>query len=120
VLNMQIARFRYSLAAIHKTGSSFICEPPVENTDKDYVALTPAPNLTDHALLQEGWVLDGDYNRPKFQSYRLGEDNLIITKDKQFYYRFVGATYVAKLLNLTDKDERVAMFDFIMSDEPMF
>lgn len=100
----------------HPTGSNYICNPPVENTDIDTVV-----------LIKNGWIfpaLEAGYSfeeseieydsMGEFTSIRRGNENLIITTDKKFYKKFVYATQIARLLNLREKGERVKLFQAIL------
>lgn len=102
------------------TGSRFICDPPVMDTDIDYVCLSRG---TVHQIYLpcDGWTLtnpddEGKYEGMErhFDTYRKGEYNLIVTQSIRFYCDFVTATYVAKERNLTDKQDRIALFQKIL------
>ena len=100
----------------HPTGSRYICNPPVLNTDKDTVFLV---NSVDYeiALIEEGFITKDseiDYDtRGLFQSWRKGEDNYIVTMDQKFYEDYVLSTEGARALNLTNKDDRIKLFKAI-------
>jgi len=49
-----------------------------------------------------------------FKSYRLDDVNLIVTRQKRFFRKFLAATYVAKVLNLTRKRDRVSLFQAVL------
>jgi hypothetical protein len=51
-----------------------------------------------------------------FTAYRTTDSNinLIFTKDKNYYYRFLAATELAKKLNVTDKKQRIELFDIVL------
>jgi hypothetical protein len=51
-----------------------------------------------------------------FTAYRTTESNinLIFTEDKIYYYRFLAATELAKKLNVTDKKQRIELFDIVL------
>jgi hypothetical protein len=52
-----------------------------------------------------------DYEEmPAFWSYRLGDFNVIVTRQPDFYQKFVAATEEAKARNLTDKSARISLF----------
>lgn len=96
-----------------RTGSSVICDPPVLNTDIDFMILTYDKRNLTHLLKISGFFQDGRgvYDQGLFYSYRKGNINLIITTDKSHFFRFLGATLVSKTLNLRDKDKRIDMFN---------
>ena len=97
------------------TGSSYICNPPVVDTDIDFVVCSPNWDKLHTWLEQNGFVTNfEDYEIEDFRSYKRGIINLIVTDDPIFYKRFVKATEVAKNLNLLDKQQRVTLFNFVM------
>lgn len=126
--------FRYLdflTASVFKTGSSFTCDPPVLNTDEDYLVYVNVLDYAGYKLRQNGWKncfeewqnkedtdpakeTDGysveDTFGARFQAWRLGKMNVILTDDVALYLRSVGATLVAKHLNLQDKAARIALF----------
>ena len=108
--------FKDYVTKSHPTGSRYICNPPVLNTDEDTVFLV---NSVDYeiALIEEGFITKDseiDYDtRGLFQSWRKGIDNYIVTMDQRFYEDYVLATEGAKALNLTKKDDRITLFKSI-------
>lgn len=104
----------------HPTGSRFICDPPVMDTDIDYVCLSRG-TIYQTELFLDGWTLtnpddEGKYEGMErhFDTYRRNEYNLILTKDFDFYCRFAYATHVAKKQNLTNKQDRIDLFQEIL------
>lgn len=100
----------------HPTGSSYICEPPVLNTDFDTIILAEAGYIG--ALLSEGWTpcSGAEYSDSgaNFYAYRKGTQNYIVTTDTKFYKKFVYATKIAKSMNLLNKEDRVKLFDAVL------
>jgi hypothetical protein len=100
------------------TGSRVICDPPPMGTDEDYVCL--AHPSTEGVLVTAGFEMSIDPEKyedlPDFIPYRCGEFNVIVTEDPQFYALFVEATEEAKRLNLTDKSDRIALFQRVLYD----
>lgn len=97
------------------TGSSYICNPPVTNTDIDFVIYSQDwDKLHDWCKKNAFKTNFEDYGLEEFRSYKRGIINLIVTNDATFYRRFVKATEVAKKLNLLDKQQRVDLFDFVI------
>lgn len=106
---------------VEPTGSRFICEPPVMDTDADYLVFT-TPDVTVDELLfrlaDGGWEVnehDRDYTahgneEVPFGTARRGEVNLIVYDDIDGYIAFRRATVVARALNLRDKDQRKLLF----------
>ena len=100
-------------------GSRVTCDPPVLDTDEDFLCLVrqDAP---------EGWcdwpqegsiILDVANSLPvdeQFIPYRHGSINLITTRSRVFYRRFVAASACAKRFNLLDKADRVTLFQAVL------
>ena len=109
------------------TGSYYICTPPVENTDRDFIVLVESYryNAVLWSILSgESWELGGSEISPAeyklisgeygFASWKKGNVNLIITTSEDFYNKFVHATEIAKKQNLLNKEDRVALFQKIL------
>ena len=106
-----------------RTGSSYICDPPVTDTDEDF--FVQAQNQDMDALGKEleddGWSVtydDPEYtiedNREiPFITARKGKQNLIIFQDDEAFIAFDKATEVAKHLNLLKKEDRVMLFQAV-------
>ncbi|MEI3803357.1 hypothetical protein V6R85_02445 [Agrobacterium sp. CCNWLW32] len=102
----------------HPTGSRYICHPPVTDTDEDHVVLVPNIEVAAIRLERDGWTVNrddpayqyGENNEVEFITARKGHLNLIIYDDHRGYSAFLAATEVAQILNLTDKEHRVALF----------
>ena len=94
------------------TGSKVICEPPVMDTDEDWIVWVKEEGFSHSSLLNAGFVPDGEnYHDGHFTSYRKGELNLILIEDKQVYSAYCRATDTAKSLNIRDKADRITLFD---------
>lgn len=112
----KVIEFKDTVRKSWPTGSRYICDPPVLNTDKDTVILVNGFLDWETALLNEGWERDGkDYGelRSDFTSYRKGDENYVVTEDEDFFRKFVVATEGAKEANLLDKEKRVLFFQRI-------
>lgn len=108
------------ITQIFQTGSSIICNPPILNTDIDYCILTPNLDIFDDIITKIGFItLDNeDYLEVgKFVSYRYGKYNLIVTDNREFFFKFKNATDIAKALNLLKKEDRVILFQYILYDK---
>jgi hypothetical protein len=105
--------------AMFQTGSSIICDPPVTDTDIDFMIHSVNWNRLHKELIKQGYTYTGndDYPEDDFRSYRKGVLNLIITPDINFFTRFKEATDVAKKLNLKEKVQRVGLFKYIVDGE---
>lgn len=130
------ARF---LIHIQVTGSFFICDPAVTNTDRDFLLLVADLDTAGRVFSAEGWTncfeswaskADTDpakdvdeYNvedkfGARFQAWRNGQENVIVTDDPTLHIRSVAATFLARELNLLDKKDRIALFRAVKYGEP--
>jgi len=103
-----------------QTGSAYICNPPVTDTDIDYICicdgeLSQAIDLLTGAGYSVTDYDDEDYPEDSvFITFRKDKINLIVTADEDFYNKFVAATEVAKHLNLLKKSDRVMLFQAVL------
>lgn len=111
-----------TVISYHPTGSRYICNPPVIDTDEDWVVLVKSemyPEFADHLEVNNFWQSNAGYSRTDFISYRsiLNNDNrnIIVTFDPEWYQLFVEATEIAKDENLLHKVDRIALFELIMA-----
>lgn len=108
-------------------GSRVTCNPAPTDTDQDVLVLTTLELYLDKLwphLEKDQFEAGGsdvgdraDYLATadmSFQSFTLGDLNLIITFDQRFYDRFMAATDVAKALNLLNKSDRVMLFQAVL------
>lgn len=120
------------------TGSSFICNPPVLDTDQDFVLFTATPYNTRKELealgytysskdaekykLDETEVADPFQTYNSFDAYRHPDNNhnLIVVNKAIDFTRWKVATLVAKELNLKDKATRVMLFRAIRSGGTLY
>lgn len=105
-----------------RTGSNYTCDPPVVNTDIDYLVLVQDLWHALGALADEGWTLcegkDGAYEEDDTYSLdwyavRKGSFNLILTADPGWYQRAVQATTICKMHNILDKADRIIVFRWV-------
>ncbi len=110
-------------ADCQETGSRYICNPPVLNTDEDWIFNCSGPGQMEETVkILEGYgfyildMNDGDYDdiRENFTSYRLGDLNFILCNNETFYKKFVLATQVAAELNLLKKADRILLFQAML------
>lgn len=102
---------------IFPTGSSYTCEPPVLDTDVDFVILVS--NLQEFTPVAHdlGWVTtrdNGNYPTSQFRSFRRDTINLIVTELPYYFQRYMVATKLAKQFNLLKKEDRCALFAAIV------
>lgn len=101
----------------HPTGSNYICNPPVTDTDVDTVIL--AKEGYEDSLKELGWTTSTEVNgetycnNGDFVSWRKGNKNYVVSCNPEFYKKFVIATRAAKALNLLTKPQRVAFFEAV-------
>ena len=107
--------------SVFKTGSSVICSPPVTNTDEDYMFYTEDMNkFTAHLLVNDWKPCGEDYEGADtglFRALRKGKLNYIITDSQSYYDKFYEATKLATKLNLLQKEQRIALFSYIINGE---
>lgn len=124
---MRIEILEGKCAQYELVGSRVTCNPAPTDTDQDVLVLTNRKLWTDTLephLIAAGYGLDGsdcgdqgeylEGVEMSFQSLKLGDLNLIITFDQNFYKRFMAATGVAKQLNLLDKADRITLFQAVL------
>lgn len=101
-----------------QTGSSVICNPPVTDTDIDFMFYTRDMVKFEAHLLKAGWKDCGEYDANKEQWIALRKDNLnyILTNDNTFYEKFEEATTLATQLNLLQKQQRITLFAYVLGD----
>ncbi len=108
---------------IYQTGSSVICDPPVTNTDIDFIICTGKQKQLDKFLTDNGFdnstedQVEYELEGEGFFCYRKDNVNLIVTTQYDWYLKWVTATKLAKKLNLLKKEDRITLFKFILYDE---
>lgn len=114
--------------ARHPTGSRFICDPPVLDTDDDWVILVEDLEYAKYKAARLDWHSDGSgYYREGIDHEELGpfvsmrhsegNSNYIFTDDAEFYDRYVAATLLAKKHNLLNKADRIQLFHAVLYGE---
>lgn len=108
---------------ICQTGSSVICNPPVENTDIDFIICAISETKLHKFLAVNGFELSNadeeeyDLESEGFSCYRKDNINLIVTEDYDWYKKWVFSTAVAMKLNLLKKEDRITLFKAILYNE---
>lgn len=105
-----------------RTGSSVICNPPITNTDEDYMFFSHDYGELCEWLHDNGWELCrgkeyGEVYGVNFTAFRRGKYNALITGDATYYDKFEEATKLATKLNLLEKSQRIALFAYIIEGE---
>jgi hypothetical protein len=107
----------------HPTGSSYVCDPPVLDTDRDLVVYLAKHKWQDLVAAKDlcvaaGWELGGSVGNTDtgpFCSLKKGKWNLIVTYNQPYFAKYVLATQVAKKLNLLNKPDRIMVFQAIIN-----
>ena len=101
-------------------GSRRTCNPPPTDTDDDYLVLCNDAKQAVRSLKELGFEPPENIqeyitlNECNFTSLRFGELNFIVTDDLKWFDKFLTASYFAKKYNVTDKKDRIELFDGIM------
>lgn len=98
---------------IAPTGSRVICDPPVMDTDEDWLVYMPEQcmDMATAALEACGATFNPEQTHyPDGVVMWIGNINVILIHDYAIFYRWVIATYWAKQLNLLAKEDRVRYF----------
>jgi hypothetical protein len=113
-----------NLISFQETGSSYTCDPPVMDTDWDYIALVKDMERAHNKLcgtLPSEWAYTGiNYTDAQgdFRTYRKDKYNLIVTEDTSHYLKFCAATEYCKAKNILKKEDRIMYFTLIINDKP--
>ena len=112
---MDMTTFNDCVIKSHPTGSRYICNPAPTDTDNDTVFLVNGYHDYATILKENGWETCGEeYEQSdKFQAFRKGEENYIVTESPLFYLSYLKATEAAKALNLLKKEDRILLFQTI-------
>lgn len=102
-----------------QTGSSYICNPPVTDTDIDVMFLVYDLEETEIDLIRDGWKRCGiaDYAVGNWAAYRKENLNALVTSNRDHYDKFEAATELAKKRNLLKKEDRVKLFATICGEQ---
>ncbi|UVB02997.1 hypothetical protein IVIADoCa2_20 [Xanthomonas phage vB_Xar_IVIA-DoCa2] len=120
---MRTPELPFKPVAMHPTGSAFMCDPPVQNTDEDWLVLSDSP-LTIHELeglmKRDGWTRCVETDAENYAgdvSYgdtwialRKGHYNIMLTECVGWYMRSCAATMLCKAMNLQMKEHRKHLF----------
>lgn len=128
---------------ILRTGSRVICDPPVTNTDRDYLILlsTFSAFKLEEVLREKGFTIGGSnfikvrnikdlvewpsyerleeylINGEVFHSWKKDDLNLILTASEDYFEEFAQATMLATKLNLRHKVDRITLFEAITRNQ---
>lgn len=107
---------KYLYIASFPTGSNYICNPPVTDTDIDEMFLVRDIGHTIDVLESNGWKICGNeegYGDTQWVAFRKGKENALLTQSPVYFNNFLKATQEAKKRNLLDKKDRIALFNDI-------
>jgi hypothetical protein len=104
-----------SIQQWHMVGSRETCRPAPLFTDTDFLVYDPDCKQFNK-LERKGWDSETTVYTtcPDFFSFRYGRTNVLCTESKAFYDKFMEATRLAKKLNLRQKSQRIALFQYIL------
>jgi hypothetical protein len=113
---------KHGVAEIHPTGSKYICNPPVLTTDEDYYAWAIDPTSAIGNLLADGWTpcAGQEYEDDEFYALRKGAYNLIMLFKPSDYTTHVQTTELAKRFNLTNKQDRIDLFELVRNGQYVY
>ena len=105
----------YLYVASFPTGSSYVCDPPVLDTDIDEMHLVYNLQEVESVLLSEGWskCSEKEYTGNDWKAFRKGNLNALVTDNTKYFQLFQKATETAKKLNLRDKKDRIDLFEYL-------
>lgn len=104
-------------------GSAVTCNPPVTNTDLDFLVLANDWQPFLSQALRDGWELSAYWESHDllnametggFVSLRKGNMNILLTACEDFKKKFLVATSLAKRFNLLNKKDRIALFQGVL------
>lgn len=109
------------LLLYQRTGSNYICDPPVITTDFDVLILVKDREEYRAILFEKGWIGCSGYEDKEeyFFSAKYNNCNLIVTDNRQWYMKFAAATELAKAMNVQDKDLRIELFSMVLDVTPL-
>lgn len=102
----------------YPTGSRYVCDPPVLDTDIDILVYSPI-NI-DFTLTTLGYTTtcnEAYVEALGFAAWRKGKVNLIVSNNKDFIERFRIATHWCKRKNVKIKYHRSYIHEVIRHDE---
>jgi len=111
-----------------RTGSSVICNPPVLDTDIDFVIKSKDVDILKDYLTRELRfnVMSGEESETNYEGlnngseyfYSLKKDNIniMLVQDESFFIKWLNATLLAKKLNLLKKEDRITLFQYVLYD----
>lgn len=120
-----IAEFSPYEIQVRYTGSHYICNPPVETTDIDYIIYCKPEdwNSVITKTRSLGFTAQASYfseysesAKTQFISFKKDKLNYIITPHDEYFDKFVNATELAKRLNLLEKEARIELFHFVIHE----
>lgn len=122
-----------SIIKVVACGSWVVCDPPVTDTDKDFLVHVHDVKAFGKELRELGYTEETDSDpaspsgsRPtlgdgnpdhRFSSWRLRKLNLIVTESKAFAKKHECATNVCRKLNLLKKEDRIMVYKAILYGE---
>ena len=111
----------YRMGGSFTCGSAFVCNPPTLDTDLDAVAYVPGDPRAIWEVLEPLGYTNCANNSESYPEddhciIRKGRMNFIIVTTRGRYEQWKKATDICKCLNLTDKAERVAVYQILRGE----
>lgn len=100
-----------------KVGSRVTSSVFDPDADHDYLVYEEDFMWLDDLLKREGYTTSKTWYQPTenlFTSYRNGDINILVTPNAEFFRKFMLATRLATKFDLTDKQDRIALFQAIL------
>lgn len=107
------------LFKFHPTGSAHTCNPPILDTDEDWVVWADDFNKASDDLTAIGFTANPDQTHYGAVSMRFGKYNIILMSNKSEYDLWVKATAVCKYLNIGSKEQRKMIHRIVCGEEPV-
>lgn len=118
----------FDAISVYPTGSRYICNPPILDTDDNYLVLVEDARGVYSKLINDGWedclklAVDGS-GKDAIDSYideqsygvvwyafRKGAINIMVSENWDWYVSSCAATELCKALNIKEKEQRIRIF----------
>ena len=117
--NLPLSLLGYNKVSL--VGSRSIPNAANEKSDYDYLVLAFSTKRATIDLKKLGFKQTSKnnssyrYNRKLLTTFRNKDNiNIILTGSNRFYKRFMQANYLATLLEVTNKEKRIELFQYIL------
>lgn len=132
-IKKELESYGINIVHIYPTGSNYICNPQVIDTDIDILVLVTDINGSYNACTCRDWEDCYREATPKehlayqeekrygviWHALRRGIINIMIVEDIDWYHASVAATELCKAWNILDRDRRIRIFRNLKYGEPL-